>query len=715
MLISRGRLAIVGVILFSLCCLSPMLLAGDDAGAEAVTIYRDEFGIPNIYASTSEGAVYGLGYAQAEDRLEELLKQYRRAEGTMAEVFGPEFLRDDYRQRLWQHRAVAEANYPKLSAKVRGLIEAYQAGVQQYMKEHPAEVPAWAPKLEPWQIIALGRYIIWGWPEGDAGGDLKRGGIEPDPVSPRSSNEWVVAANRTADGKPLALIDPHLGWYGPFRFYEARLYGGELALAGMSIPGLPLSALGHNAYCSVAMTTGGPDAADVYEEELNPSDHRLYKYDGEWRSVTVRPEVIRVKHGGRVREEHFNIESTHHGPIVAHKGDRAYAMKLPYFHEFRLIEQTYQMDTARNLEEMKRAIGMLQLMEQNIMVATVDGDIFYVRNGRVPIRPRGFDWKRPVPGSTSASEWLGIHPFADLLQLPNPWQGYMQNCNVSPEFITNACPLVPQRYGDRPYLYNADNPLHQRAATVLRTLRDNSRMTVADAMALALSPQVYNADLWQARLAAAWQKAPPEIRNSPHLLHFYDQIVHWNGRADADSTGAVAYRYWKDQLGDQVLQSDRAGRAPPKDLGDDALLRALAAGAQEIQKQWSDRLIVAYGEVYRVGRAGSERTWPVAGGSVTGMATPRAISFEKRPDGKTFLGHGGQTSTQVVQLSKPPQSWTLLPLGESDHPDSKHYDDQAEKLFSPGKLKPTYFLDKTELLKHVESKKILHWPGHTGS
>ena len=101
-----------------LVCSAP---AREAAGGEEITIYRDDFGIPNIYASTEEGAVYGMGYAQAEDRLEELLKQYRRAAGTMAEVFGPEFLQDDYRQRLWQHRAVSEANYPKLPAKLRGL------------------------------------------------------------------------------------------------------------------------------------------------------------------------------------------------------------------------------------------------------------------------------------------------------------------------------------------------------------------------------------------------------------------------------------------------------------------------------------------------------------------------------------------------------------------------------------------------------------------
>src|SRR5262249_57388748 len=148
------------------CALAALLALFAPAAAandgEEVTIHRDTFGVPHIFAPTEEGAAYGMGYAQAEDRLEELLKQYRRASGTMAEAFGPDFLQHDYRQRLWQHQAVAEANYPKLPDKVRAVIESYQAGVKRYMKEHPAEVPAWAPELQPWQIIALGRYIISG-------------------------------------------------------------------------------------------------------------------------------------------------------------------------------------------------------------------------------------------------------------------------------------------------------------------------------------------------------------------------------------------------------------------------------------------------------------------------------------------------------------------------------------------------------------------------
>src|SRR6185436_11326164 len=112
-----------------------------------------------------------------------------------------------------------------------------------------------------------------------------------------------------------------------------------------------------------------------------------------------------------------------------------------------------------------------------------------------------------------------------------------------------------------------------------------------------------------------------------------------------------------------------------------------------------NRLDVPYGDVYRVGREGGKHTWPVAGGSVRTIETPRAISFDRLPNSPTFIGRGGQTSTQIVLLTEPPKSWTVVPLGESDHPESPHFDDQAEKLFSRGKMKPTYFLDKEELLK----------------
>jgi acyl-homoserine-lactone acylase len=115
--------------------------------AEKVEILRDEYGVPHIFAATAAGAAFGSGYAQAEDRLEELLRNYRKAEGTMSEAFGKEYVFQDYRQRVWRHRAVAEQHYRELDPKVRAVCEAFQAGVKKFMQEHPEQVPSWAPKL----------------------------------------------------------------------------------------------------------------------------------------------------------------------------------------------------------------------------------------------------------------------------------------------------------------------------------------------------------------------------------------------------------------------------------------------------------------------------------------------------------------------------------------------------------------------------------------
>jgi len=56
------------------------------------------------------------------------------------------------------------------------------------------------------------------------------------------------------------------------------------------------------------------------------------------------------------------------------------------------------------------------------------------------------------------------------------------------------------------------------------------------------------------------------------------------------------------------------------------------------------------------------------------------------------------------------RSYMVLPLGESDDPRSPHFDDQAEKLFSAGRAKPTYFLNRRELARHVTRTTVLDWP-----
>ncbi len=653
-------------------------------GAEKVEILRDEYGVPHIFASTAAGAAFASGYAQAQDRLEEMLRNYRKAEGTMAEAFGPDWVFHDYRQRVWRHRQVAEQHYKDLDPKLRAICEAFQAGVKKFMQEHPEQVPAWAPKLEPWQIIALGRYIIWGWPEGEAAEDLIRGGVQPDPVAYHGSNEILLAPFRTSMHAPIAVVDPHLCWYGEFLFYEMRIYGGELNFSGAAILGMPFPSLGHNRYLSVAMTTGGPDTSDAFEEDVKDGK---YRFKGEWRPLEVRTERIGVKVGNEMKWQDVRIESTHHGPIVAHKDGKAYSMAIPYSNEYKLIDTAWKVATSHNLAEAKKAFADLQYMSQNIMIGTVDGDIYYVRNGRVPIRPKGCDSSKPLSGASGECEWQGIHLFEDLVQVTNPAQGYMQNCNVSPFAMMKESPLVPEKWAEHPYIYNdTRKPPHQRAAMMVDLLDAARNVTAEQAIGIAFSPQVWHAELWQERI----RKAVPESELGK-------AIANWDRRSDANSRTALAYYLFKMALGPNARAVD-----PPQNLTDEAIRTAMDKAEQRLKSEFAPD--ATFGTLFRVGRQGGKQTWPVSGGSLAeaGMATPRAIGFKKI--GNEMVGQSGQTSTQIVILTKPPQSYMVIPLGESDHPDSGHFDDQAEKLFSRSQAKSTYFLNRKELEKHVTAR-----------
>jgi len=226
-------------------------------------------------------------------------------------------------------------------------------------------------------------------------------------------------------------------------------------------------------------------------------------------------------------------------------------------------------------------------------------------------------------------------------------------------------------------------------------------VTIQDAIALAFNPQVYHAELWQQQLKDAWDRTPAADKTGDRA-EVYGLIQKWNRCSRADSEGALAYYAFKIALGEPGARAVE----PPPNLTDPALLSALTKAADWLKTTFGS-CHVPYGQFFRVGREGATRTYPVGGGSVSeaGMATPRAIGFSKV--GKDMVGRSGQTATQIVIMTDPPESYSIVPLGVSDHPASGHWDDQAEKLFSKSLAAPTYFLNRPELLKHVTATKLL--------
>jgi acyl-homoserine lactone acylase PvdQ len=265
--------------------------------------------------------------------------------------------------------------------------------------------------------------------------------------------------------------------------------------------------------------------------------------------------------------------------------------------------------------------------------------------------------------------------------------------------------MTPQAYKDRPYLFHVGRVVtHQRAEMMNDLLAAADKVTLDQAVDIAFNPEVYRAERWQAWVKEAWSKAAKGNGADADAGEVASSIGSWNRRSDADSEGALAYYAFKHALGREV----GSRLEPPSSLSDEATVAALRKAAGWLRSNFG-AVRVPYGRYFRVGRRGADRTWPVGGGSLRdeAMATPRAISFEPTPDGKAMVGRGGQTSTQIILLTDPPQSFGVIPLGESDHEESGHWDDQAEKLFSRSRVAPTYFLRPEELARHVRAKTVL--------
>jgi acyl-homoserine lactone acylase PvdQ len=694
-----------------------------------VTLYRDDWGVPHLYGGREEDGFYGLGYAQAEDQLERLLQMYLNARGEQSRAFGPDHVESDYGQRLWRHREEAIAAFPRLSPELQRNYRAYVAGVNRYLADHPGEVPDWAPRLEPWDPIALSRAILWlEFQAGDGLRDCQRGGVKLAQQPGRSrldatgSNEWVLAPWRTADAATVVLSDPHGGLVFGSYLHEFRIDAGALKTAGYAIGALFI--LTHTRDVSWGMTIGAPDASDCYEIELDATNPRRYRYQGEWKELVRHPTAIPVKGGKPVKRTlEYALHNGVLSPVVARVGTKAFVVSTPYMDQAgRFDEEIYRLNLAKNVAEIRAAMSGLGMYPQNLMFGDREGGTLYVRAGRTPKRPSGFDWSRPVPGNTAATAWLGIHPIDDLVQIMNPVQGYIQNNNIAPDMTIEGGPIRAEQYPS--YIFN-DIPgrINSRGLRAVERLRAMFRASFADLVDLALDEKWMGTEAWLAALGSALAGRPEVVRDWPASNRaLADRLLRFDGMARATSIPALSYHYWRDAV---ISAAGRSGLTEVAKVVFDGA--PMTAGTAELLLSGIERARVtmmtrhgstdlAYGDVFRVGRGGV--SLPLGGGDLTPsdrslctvhrlicVATLRAFTFGAPDSLGQRWAFSGSRLLRLVQFTEPLRSFTLHIYGQSERPSSPHFADQA-RLFSERRLKPTHF-HRDELLQHVTSSRVL--------
>ena len=705
--------------------------------AQRATIYRDTWGVPHIYADREEDGWYALGYATAHDEMDWILRITLAARGDAAAALGKEGLEYDIASRLWRHAAESKAGLARLSPELRLGYERWIQGFTRYMKEHPSEVPAWAPVLSAADLVGISRWLLWlAYQAGDglakcraSGAKLAQADIAAlENRSVAASNEWVVSPWRTADSAMIVLSDPHGGVDGQF-VYEFRIHAGRFEAAGYAMGAMPLLVQTRNV--SWGMTTGAPSVADCYEVALEPGRTDRYLYDG--KSLPIEKEVTRIPvKGGEtvVRTMEYTRHNGVMSPVVARAEGKVWVVSTSYMHRAGdFDEEVYRMVLAKNVREVKEAMRIQGMFPQNVMVGDADGNSFYVRAGRTPKRAAGVDWRKALDGNSSKTAWLGIHPFEDLVQIENPPTGYMQNNNIGPDRMFDGSPLVRDRYPD--YIYN-DTPdrTNSRARRVLEVLSRSVRFSVDDAMQLALDEGWIDTETWKDVLRRSLDRTPDRVRNlTPDARQLADRILHFDGQARVDSKAALGFWYWRTTMLAQsgatgtmaVLEAGRKTDVPLSDDIGTKVLNAIDGAVAAMAKE--GRSDAALGDVFRIGRPG-ERSFPLGGVALAPddrrlceslaswnllcVHTLRAFTGGKPDSTGRRYAEIGSRLLRLTIFTKPIQSFTLHNFGQTSRKDSPHRDDQAQ-LTSERRLKPVLF-EKSELMPQVKSEITLEIP-----
>ncbi len=714
---------------------------------ERVVIRRDRYGIPHIEATNEADAWYALGFCQGQDRTFQLEGLLRVVRGTLSELVGPAGLPVDRLSRRIGFYRTAQEQLDHLDDEVRTMLEAYAQGVSDgarlgcpkpphefaFLQTRPTPYSA-ADALAVLKLMAFSLSSNWDselvrlkiltedgpealtaldplypdWlpvtepPTAQAGPALDRLAEDLTIFTATvgqggGSNNWALAASRTATGRPILANDPHLAPTLPPHWYLAHIRTPDWAVAGASFVGAPGFPVGHNGTAAWGVTAGLVDNTDLFIEEVGPDGESVRQGD-RFIPCTVLEETIPVKGGEPVKER---VLITPRGPIVgpALVGEvGAISMQATWLAP-RPLRGLFVLHKVRSFEEFRRAFEQWPALSLNMVYADTAGTIGWQLIGEVPRRRKGWGLL-PLPGWDPEVGWEADPlPFEEVPHLANPETGFVATANNK-----------PIQDGEGPWL-GADWIDGYRLTRIVEALQERNDWDLADTMALQMDQQSLP---WREMrdLVLGVPAETEEARQALELLRAWDGVV------AADSPAAAVYESFVAEMARRIVEA-KAPRAARWALGHGftpiaphalfgvrrvghlvRLLREQPEGWFE--RPWpqevADALTVAVRRLREQGGADPEQ-W--AWGRLRPLILHHAVG-EQAPLDRIFnLGPfpwGGDANTvaQAASLPTDPMgnppfiaslrmvvdvgNWEasrfVLPGGQSGNPLSPHYDDQ---------------------------------------
>lgn len=683
-------------------------LPSPDVLSKQVVIRRDSFGIPHILADTEEAAAFGFGFAQAEDHVVEIARRLIAARGEEAKYFGEAGLQNDLGMAQFDNLVEAQRALEKVSPLYRRILAAYAAGVNRYVAQHRSELPDWIPVFTAADVLANSRAGAVDALAGPAiPRQLRNKYEERSAAAPADdwlddapgSNGLALAGSRTTTGKPILLGNPHLSWSS--LYWEAHVrVPGRIDFYGSTLVGIPVLRAGFNDRLGFVTTNNAPDLDDVFALEMDGSRPDHYKLDD--RSLPLEPHVVTVKvrgADGSIRDETRTFWRSAVGPIVYRTADRAFAVKSTRLDAHRYFEGFYVLSKARSLDEWLDALRLNYVPTSNFTYADRDGNILYQWNARSPVRrDDGTDYRLDVAARSARDIWTRLHAVDDYPRLLNPPGGYIQNANNPPQYVSMRDPIDMTRYPAS----SERGPLALRPQLAIDMLERQPSFSVDEVIALKYNTRLLLAERVKGAVVAAVRSAADA---SSEARAGADALEAWDGRAAADSHGAVLFqRFWdgyaaavRTPFATPWQPSDPAHT--PSGISDPAAaVSQLAAAVRSTRAAYGTETI-AWGEVNRF-RAG---TLDLPGDGASGTyGAFRVVRFDEVPGERVRIAGNvgpdralngfGDAWVLLVDFSGNVTGWSVLAYGQTARLESPHSRDQLP-IFASHRLRRAWFTE----------------------
>lgn len=667
-----------------------------EARAKNVTIVRDDFGVPHVYAKTDADAVFGMLYAQSEDDFNRIEQNYIWATGRLAEVEGEDALYSDLRARLYMTVDEAVAAYESAPDWLKALCDAFADGLNYYLLRNPDVKPRLLTRFEPWMPMFFS--------EGSIGGDIEQiplegiaafyGGEEPAKQirsaalrfdDSGGSNGFAISGKLTESGNAMLLINPHTSFFFRGEMHVVSEEG--LNAYGAVTWGQFFVYQGFNENTGWMHTSTSVDFIDEFIEDVFDEDGQLkYRYGDEIRPVRVSEVTLKYKDGERLGERTFPMYHTHHGPVT-HAIDGEWTVTRINWDPVHALEQSFTRTKLDGHAAFREMMNIRTNSSNNTVYADSQGNIAYYHGNFVPRRNPQLDYSRPVDGSDPATDWQGLHTVDETVTILNPPNGWIQNCNSTPFTAAAEFSPAPANY---PH-YMAPDPENFRGIHAVRVLTGQSGITLDKLIDLAYDPYLPGFEKLLAGLVAAYDQSedtPPALADAIEVLR------NWDLRVSADSVAMTLAHFYgtayeeKGAVPDGLKDGSDMERINYFGTGspDAERLRIFGETVAMLESDFG-RWDIPWGEVNRYQRLTGEIRQPfndnepslpvaMASGDWGALA-----SFDARryPGTRRIYGTSGNSFVAVVEFGDRLQAKTLLAGGQSGDPASPHFADQAQR------------------------------------